>query len=111
MVGSSISRKKLWQYSHSASILFAVLLFTAGFLCVLLWTNDIVHTSTSAGDASTSTFTQFSPAVSTFSITYNVVGSPSSPLSLQLLNSSIVVGNLWYSVERHILRHATCAGG
>ncbi|CAO2653062.1 Nn.00g024730.m01.CDS01 [Neocucurbitaria sp. VM-36] len=72
MVGLSFDRRKLWQYSHSASIVFAVLLFTAGLLCVLLWTNDIVHTDTSAGVASTSTFTQFSPAVSTFSITYNV---------------------------------------
>ncbi|KAF2621828.1 hypothetical protein BU25DRAFT_463427 [Macroventuria anomochaeta] len=72
MVGFSIGRKTLWQYSHSASILFAVLLFTAGFLCTLLWTNNLVRTETSAGDASTSTFTQFSPAVSTFSITYQV---------------------------------------
>jgi len=72
MVGFSFGRKTLWQYSHGASILFAVLLFTAGFLCVLLWTNDIVHTDTSAGNASTSTFTYFSPAVATFSITYNV---------------------------------------
>ncbi|OAL55117.1 hypothetical protein IQ07DRAFT_638834 [Pyrenochaeta sp. DS3sAY3a] len=68
----SLGHKKLWQYSHSASIFFAVLLFTAGFLCVLLWTNDLVHTGTSASGPATSTFTQFSPAVSTFSITYNV---------------------------------------
>jgi hypothetical protein len=56
----SRSRKTLWQYSHSAAIFSAVLLFTAGFLCVLLWTNNIVHTATSESDAATSTFTQFS---------------------------------------------------
>ncbi|KAF2820714.1 hypothetical protein CC86DRAFT_459658 [Ophiobolus disseminans] len=72
IVGMSFGHKKLWQLSHSLSIFFAVLLFTAGFLCVLLWTNDIVHTETSAGGPATNTFTQFSPAVSTFSITYNV---------------------------------------
>ncbi|KAF2444651.1 hypothetical protein P171DRAFT_520779 [Karstenula rhodostoma CBS 690.94] len=72
MVGFSFGRKTLWQYSHSASILFAVLLFTAGFLCTLLWTNDIVHTETSAGGSLTGTFTSLSPAVSTFSITYQV---------------------------------------
>jgi hypothetical protein len=71
-----VDRKKLWQYSHSASIFCAVLLFTAGFLCVLLWTNNLVHTPTSVGDPSISTFTQFSPAVSTFDITYNVVCRP-----------------------------------
>lgn len=60
------SQKSLWQYSHTVSIFCAVLLFTAGFLCVLLWTNNIVHTETT-------NFTQFSPAVSTFSITYSVV--------------------------------------
>lgn len=68
----STRRKSLWQYSHSAAIFSAVLLFTAGFLCVLLWTNDIVHTPTSASGPSTSTFTQFSPAVSTFTLTYDV---------------------------------------
>lgn len=76
MVGFGFGRKTLWQYSHGATIFTAVLLFTAGFLCVLLWTNNIVHTETSVGDASISTFTQFSPTVSTFSITYNVVRSP-----------------------------------
>jgi hypothetical protein len=73
-----VDRKKLWQYSHSASIFCAVLLFTAGFLCVLLWTNNLVHTPTSVGDPSISTFTQFSPAVSTFDITYNVVCRPAT---------------------------------
>lgn len=80
MAGFGFGRKTLWQYSHSTSIFFAVLLFTAGFLCVLLWTNDIVHTETSVGGASTNTFTQFSPAVSTFSITYNVVRNNPPPL-------------------------------
>ncbi|KAJ4987688.1 hypothetical protein SVAN01_06855 [Stagonosporopsis vannaccii] len=72
MAGISLGRKSLWQYSHSASILFAVLLFTAGFLCTLLWTNSLVETETSATGPATSTFNQFSPAVSTFSITYQV---------------------------------------
>ncbi|KAK7191116.1 hypothetical protein DPSP01_008848 [Paraphaeosphaeria sporulosa] len=72
MVGFSFGRKTVWQYSHSASIFSAVLLFTAGFLCTLLWTNDIVHTETSAGGSLTGTFTSLSPAVSTFSITYQV---------------------------------------
>ncbi|KAJ8111234.1 hypothetical protein OPT61_g6120 [Boeremia exigua] len=72
MAGSSFQRKALWQHSHSASILFAVLLFTAGFLCTLLWTNSLVQTDTSAAGPMTSTFNQFSPAVSTFSITYQV---------------------------------------
>lgn len=73
MAGISFGRTSLWQYSHSASILFAVLLFTAGFLCTLLWTNSLVQTETSATGPATSTFNQFSPAVSTFSITYQVV--------------------------------------
>ncbi|KAF2033872.1 hypothetical protein EK21DRAFT_86024 [Setomelanomma holmii] len=72
MVGFSFGRQTLWQYSHSFSVLFAVLLFTAGFLCTLLWTNNLVRTDTSTGGPMTSTFTQFSPAVSTFSITYQV---------------------------------------
>lgn len=73
MAGFSFGHKTLWQYSHSASILFAALLFTAGFLCTLLWTNSLVQTETSAGGSMTATFNQFSPAVSTFSTTYGVV--------------------------------------
>lgn len=80
MAGPYSNRKIWWQYSHSASILFAVLLFTAGFLCTLLWTNDIVHTESSVGGAATNTFTQFSPAVSTFSLTYQVVCTSRFPL-------------------------------
>jgi hypothetical protein len=90
MAGFSFGRKTLWQYSHSASILFAVLLFTAGFLCTLLWTNDIVHTPTSAGGPLTGTFTSLSPAVSTFSITYEVVCT-SSNLSLHGMCSNHLV--------------------
>lgn len=63
-------RRTLWQYSHSFAILFAVLLFTAGFLCTLLWTNGLVNTPSSVNQV---TFTKFSPAVSTFSISYQVV--------------------------------------
>lgn len=62
-------RRTLWQYSHSFAILFAVLLFTAGFLCTLLWTNGLVNTPSSVNQV---TFTKFSPAVSTFSISYQV---------------------------------------
>jgi hypothetical protein len=87
MVGFSFGRKTSWQYSHSASIFSAVLLFTAGFLCTLLWTNDIVHTPTSVGGPLTGTFTSLSPAVSTFSITYQVVCTSSS-LSSHVLCSN-----------------------
>ncbi|KAH6625116.1 hypothetical protein C7974DRAFT_376686 [Boeremia exigua] len=69
MASSSLGRQALWQHSHSITILFAVLLFTAGFLCTLLWTNGIVETASSV---TTNTLNQFSPAVSTFSITYQV---------------------------------------
>lgn len=72
---TSFGRKALWEYSHSFSILFAVLLFTAGFLCTLLWTNSLVQTESSASGPKTNTLNQFSPAVSTFSITYQVVST------------------------------------
>ena len=75
MAKVSLGSKTLWQYSHSSSILFAVLLFTAGFLCTLLWTNNLVQTESSASGPEISTLNQFSPAVSTFSITYQVVRS------------------------------------
>lgn len=65
--------KMMWDYAHSASVFSAVLLFTAGFLCMLLWTNNIVPTTSSVASAATSTFTYYSPAVSTFTVTYNVV--------------------------------------
>lgn len=109
MVSFSVGRKKLWQYSHSAAIFTAVLLFTAGFLCVLLWTNDIVHTPTSAGDASTSTFTTFSPAVSTFSITYNVVSGNMFRVNF-LLTTHAMAGYIRYSMECNLFRHAPCLG-
>ncbi|KAF3046854.1 hypothetical protein E8E12_002656 [Didymella heteroderae] len=72
MISSSYDRRALWQYSHSASILFAALLFTAGFLCTLLWTNNLVQTESSTGGATPATLNRFSPAVSTFSTTYGV---------------------------------------
>lgn len=72
MVGFLYDNRVLWQYSHSASILFAALLFTAGFLCTLLWTNSLVQTESSTGGAMSATLTQFSPAVTTFSTTYGV---------------------------------------
>jgi len=71
-MAKSSKSKTLWEYSHSLSILTAVLLFTAGFLCTLLWTNGIVATPSSATNAMTNTLTSLSPAVSTFSITYQV---------------------------------------
>lgn len=111
MAGYSLGHKKLWQYSHSASIFFAVLLFTAGFLCVLLWTNDLVHTGTSASDPATSTFTQFSPAVSTFSITYNVVRTQVFLfVSIVRRADSLSTGHLWNGLECHLLRNTSRVG-
>ena len=104
-------RQSLWYYSHTLTIFFAVLLFTAGFLCVLLWTNNIVHTDTSSGGANTSTFTYLSPAVSTFSITYNVVSNPSPPLiSRLLLTPFTCTGHLRRCVERSPFRRADHTG-
>lgn len=109
MARRSLGRKTLWQYSHSASILFAVLLFTAGFLCTLLWTNSLVETETSATGPYTSTFNQFSPAVSTFSMTYQVVGVSESLRSSQA-DIIFSIGNLWYSMECDTLRYPTNPG-
>jgi hypothetical protein len=77
-----------------------VLLFTAGFLCTLLWTNNIVHTETSANSPATSTFTQFSPAVSTFSITYGVVGLLPATLRQSLIYFlyKAIFGTAWNAV-------------
>lgn len=99
MGGFPYDNRALWQYSHSASILFAALLFTAGFLCTLLWTNNLVQTESSTGGATSATLNQFSPAVSTFSTTYGVVSfhfysdHSSGRLILQAL-----FGTIWNSV-------------
>jgi hypothetical protein len=69
----SFGHRRLWRYSHNASIFTAVLVFAADSLGVLLWTNHIDHTPSSTADTSMSTFARFSLTVSTFNITYNVV--------------------------------------